>query len=89
MVPYLVKIGVIPKSDQGSYEISECSLILNRLARYIDIEKPYHKICMYYWILSLFYKVIIRFEVIYLINFFVNEFSRSLTSIYIWCRLER
>jgi hypothetical protein len=48
IVPYLVQIGVISKFNQGSFEISECSLIANRLARYIDIEKPYLKICMYY-----------------------------------------
>ncbi|CAF4125650.1 unnamed protein product [Rotaria sordida] len=45
VVSYLVQIGVIPRSNQGSYEISECNLILNRLVRYIDIEQPYLKIC--------------------------------------------
>ena len=44
-VGYLVKIGVIARSNQVSYEISESDLILNRLARYIDVEKPFLKIC--------------------------------------------
>ena len=44
-----MKLGVIPKSKQGSFEICESDLILNRLARYIDIEKPYLKICMYHF----------------------------------------
>ncbi|CAF4613272.1 unnamed protein product [Rotaria socialis] len=44
-VGYLVQIGVISKFNQGSYEISECNIILNRLSSYIDIEKPYLKIC--------------------------------------------
>ncbi|CAF1305788.1 unnamed protein product, partial [Didymodactylos carnosus] len=45
IVSYLVQIGVISRFNQGSYEISECNLILNRLQRYVDIEKPYLKIC--------------------------------------------
>ncbi|CAF1474480.1 unnamed protein product, partial [Rotaria sordida] len=44
-VGYLVELGVIAKSNQGSYEICESHLILNRLARCIDTEKPYLKIC--------------------------------------------
>jgi hypothetical protein len=44
-VGYLVKIGVIARFNQGSYEISESALILNRLARHVDVEKPYLKIC--------------------------------------------
>lgn len=47
-VNYLVDIGVVPKSNQGSYDISEYKLLLNRLSRHIDIEKPYIKICMYH-----------------------------------------
>jgi hypothetical protein len=49
-ISYLVAIGVIPESNQGFYEISECKLILNRLVRHIDTEKPYLKICKYYLI---------------------------------------
>jgi hypothetical protein len=48
MVPHLVQLGAICESNQGSYNINECQLILNRLARYVDIEKPYMKICMYH-----------------------------------------
>jgi hypothetical protein len=48
IVSYLVQIGVISRFNQGSYEISECNLILYRLQRYIDIEKPYLKSCTYY-----------------------------------------
>lgn len=44
---YLISIGVISKSNQVLYSISESQLILNRLARHIDIKKPYLKICMY------------------------------------------
>jgi len=53
IVSYLVQIGVISRFNQGSYEISECNLILNRLQRYVDIEKPYLKICTYYYNLLL------------------------------------
>jgi hypothetical protein len=44
-VTNLVQIGVIPKYNKGSYEVSECNLLLNRLKHLIDIEKPYLKIC--------------------------------------------
>ena len=47
MVPYLARIGVIPKTNQGSFHVLESDLLLNRLARYIDIEQPYLKICTY------------------------------------------
>ena len=41
-------MGVIPKFNQGSFEFSECDLVLNRLERIVDIENPYMKICMYH-----------------------------------------
>ncbi|CAF1501436.1 unnamed protein product, partial [Rotaria sordida] len=44
-ISYLVKIGVISNSNQGSYEVCESNLTLNRLTPYIDIEKPCLKIC--------------------------------------------
>lgn len=46
VVPYLAKMCVIPKFNQGSFEFSECNLILNRLTRFVDSENPYMKICM-------------------------------------------
>lgn len=46
-VAYLVGIGVISKSNEGSYDISECQLLLNRLSRYVDVQQPCLKICMY------------------------------------------
>lgn len=46
-VGYLVDIGVISKSNEGSYDISECQLLLNRLSRHVDIHQPCLKICMY------------------------------------------
>ncbi|CAF1458184.1 unnamed protein product [Adineta steineri] len=44
-VAYLAQLGVIPRFNQGSCDITECDLILNRLSRIVDIEKPYLKIC--------------------------------------------
>lgn len=48
MVPYLAEIGVISSGKEGLFDVSEERLILNRLGRFIDTEKPFLKICMYF-----------------------------------------
>lgn len=88
-VPYLVQLGVINKANQGSYDFLERQLILNRLARYIDVEQPYLKLCMYYFSFLSFCQEAMRFDLFLLLITCLFDFPRPSPSVHIWCRLER